>query len=130
MDECSYCSGGKEGGGGLCRKITFFGTEKLWEQTDLTALQFFRPRVLNFLGGPLALRVEVQAAASRGPSPLAPRYEVPWRRDTRSLGAAIRGPLRRHTRSPAPPYEVPCCAAIRGPWGQKKNPKIWGLGHL
>ena len=122
MDECSYCSGGKEGGGGLCRKITFFGTEKLWEQTDLTALQFFRPRVLNFLGGPLALRVEVQAAASRGPSPLAPRYKVPWRRDTRS---------------PAPPYEVPC-AAIRGPMlrrdtrslGTKKNPKIWGLGHL
>ena len=44
---------------------------------------------------------------------------------------------RRDTRSLPPPYKVPA-AAIRGPmWrrdtrslGTKKNPKIWGLGHL
>ena len=56
--------------------------KKLWEQMDLTALPFFGPGVLNFLGGdrgPLVLRVEVQAAASRGPSSLALRVEVPWR---------------------------------------------------
>ena len=47
-----------------------------------------------------------------------------------NIGAAIRGPCRRDTRSLPPRYEVPCGAATRGPWGQNKNPKIWGLGHL
>ena len=69
-------------GGGFAEKIlTFNGisAEKLWEQTDLTALQFFWAKSAQLFGGPLALRVEVHAAASRGPSPLALLVEVPWR---------------------------------------------------
>ena len=30
----------------------------------------------------------------------------------------------------SPPYEVPCGAATRGPWGQNKNPKNWDLGRF
>ena len=46
--------------------------EKLWEQTDLTALQFFWAKSAQLFGRSFG-------AASRGPSPLAPRVDVPWR---------------------------------------------------
>ena len=54
--------------------------EKLWEQTDLTALQFFWAKSAHLFGGPLALRVESMLLL----------VEVPhhWRRESRSLGAA------------------------------------------
>ena len=44
-------------------------------------------------------------------------------------GTSTRVHWRRESRSPAPLVEV-LGAASRGPWGQNKNPKIWGLGRL
>ena len=50
--------------------------------------------------------------------------------ESRSHGAASRGPLRRESRSPVPRVEVPCGAASWGPWGQNENPKMLSFGRL
>ena len=74
--------------------------------------------------GPL---LAAQGTSTRGAGDLDSRRH---RFESRSHGAASRGPLRRESRSPAPRVEVPCGAASRGPWGQYENPKMLSFGRL
>ena len=118
--------GGRKGGGGFAEKSLFlvlksYGSKQIWLPC-------------NFLGQECSTFWEVLWRCESRSRPLLVEVPHHWRRDTRSLGAAIRGPL-------APRYEVPC-AAIRGPLrrhtrshvapryevpGDKKKPKNLGF---